>query len=941
METPQSHFGSIGEQTYQSLSNSENLIQLGDKQIEFTSPISKEMRKISFTCLQGDSPPKKLTLNIGKKTPLYHQIQKEFDSGNVAIKAILVKYISLLTGVHQTAGKKKVFAKFKEEECQTVLTGDKISNAQKLEEKHIREVKLKLSKLATTEKIQKVVAKALNPEKIYKAKEKIKQLKGDRDLPKDLEGKIEDLKMSRTLSEIKTKRKEILKEIQDIQEQEVESSQEIEKRKNSKRKTPERKKTADKPVIESKPVDIVAEKKGKLSEINQKLASLKNDSDISYTNLVVMEEEFDENRFPLNDFTQKFQEIKEQFNQLSQDNFSDIENDALSFNGKLEEFTSHLNDFRAIFEDRVSKKEPFNLLSQKVKDLKEEFDRAHSLSTPLPRWDRALIIKKQNELDAQIKDVFQDKKDLSYTYPKVDQLVSKLWDLKLPNHSEIDQKFEQMDQKVFNFTERFGNLENPSPQEYQTFLQEREDLIEEISYELYDSVASNYKHPEVLGLNDILLKMKFDPNLLNEPQDASPSSQPDMESLSSTQEQKFAQKVSLVNSDKENIMSKIPQDLKNLNKRELITLRIKIYDQKNRTEATRLELYKQAEDLNLLTEHALSSHGPHSSESYQRDSWCSKVFNQLREVDDLLEQKDQNLKKQIDTLDASIPSQAPNNSLHQEPGEVQNEPAGQVRESNIERILEKKNEYEVNIDFKADERSMQRNILNGIKGVAKIPNPRAINTTVGEYSRIHQQWKYDQHVDPRGDGNCGISAQTSILAEGLKQNVVDKQRVLRLMEDTKLFLDHCKIRDNKYIFEKVEEGEKILTQLLENPSRLDELINTHEKHQALIYFVRQMTLVATLANPEHYKSHEEYFNFLGDGVMGAAMGDAKTLAKFSENSDWSSSLIFFKSLGAVPQILINDGSSITEKKITPNEGDQVIKNACFYRGLGHFHAFYK
>lgn len=129
--------GHLGSEGYLQLSEG-NQVQLGEnKTLEFTKPSQLSISaleskgEISLSYTKGVGKAQKLSLKIGRQTPLFKQIQslsaKSTEEQSVLIKALVSKYAATLLGVHELGaeGARKVTATFNpQSECAKVLIGD-------------------------------------------------------------------------------------------------------------------------------------------------------------------------------------------------------------------------------------------------------------------------------------------------------------------------------------------------------------------------------------------------------------------------------------------------------------------------------------------------------------------------------------------------------------------------------------------------------------------------------------------------------------------------------------------------------------------------------------------------------------------------------------------------------------------------------------------------
>ena len=235
--------GHIGEGGYKSLKTSETF-SLGNKEIAFTSELSAQSiastGKISFSYKESSSAPaKKLSIEIGKKPPLFSQIQKLQDTPehSSAIKALLLKYIATLITVQEMGEKKieTVSAQFDaENKCSNLLLSE-ASSAQvpqeEIDEK-INTVKKDLSRLASSEKTQRTFAKALNPDAIYQARKEIQEKKKEAlnigveklELDQAIKGDFDKLKTSCTEELVGDLKENIFGNIDQLKEKKIAAS---------------------------------------------------------------------------------------------------------------------------------------------------------------------------------------------------------------------------------------------------------------------------------------------------------------------------------------------------------------------------------------------------------------------------------------------------------------------------------------------------------------------------------------------------------------------------------------------------------------------------------------------------------------------------------------------------------------------------------------------
>jgi hypothetical protein len=145
-------------------------------------------------------------------------------------------------------------------------------------------------------------------------------------------------------------------------------------------------------------------------------------------------------------------------------------------------------------------------------------------------------------------------------------------------------------------------------------------------------------------------------------------------------------------------------------------------------------------------------------------------------------------------------------------------------------------------------------------------------------------------VNPRGEGNCGMSTNCSILSEGLRQGKITGAKVGALVLKTTELMAKSGIADSEYCANKYRHGISILQELVLNPSagKLAHLTNSDSKHQALVYAVRMMTATAVIVNNEFMDQDtieagkQAYFGVLND---------------LGSNTDWESNHALFKELG--------------------------------------------
>ena len=176
MDSIQPHSGHLGFEGYKDLaSNAE--IKLGDgKEISFknsnelTAESIKNTKKISFSYREaGDSISKNVSINVGRNTPLYHQLTQG-ERRPEEIKALVLKYITALLDVHKMGeeGVKEISAQFsRDKDCSRVFAGGKEIADESgkreygLENKKVRTIREELTHLATSGKAEKIFRKSM------------------------------------------------------------------------------------------------------------------------------------------------------------------------------------------------------------------------------------------------------------------------------------------------------------------------------------------------------------------------------------------------------------------------------------------------------------------------------------------------------------------------------------------------------------------------------------------------------------------------------------------------------------------------------------------------------------------------------------------------------------------------------------------------------------
>lgn len=214
--TPQNPEG-LGYEGYKSLAKNQ-AIQIGDsKELtlknseQFTTESIKNTGKIFFSYSKPGSLPKNLSIKIGKKTPLYEKIQEltkkhPGSTSSPSIKALVLKHIEKLIKAHEIGGEGlvKVVAKFDtvHKQCTSVFSrGEDIGSKFVVKKRNIEK---QLSYLSTDEKVEKIIAKTLNHDAIYRAKKEIQALEKrafavgikDLDVTQAIDSDLNELKKS-------------------------------------------------------------------------------------------------------------------------------------------------------------------------------------------------------------------------------------------------------------------------------------------------------------------------------------------------------------------------------------------------------------------------------------------------------------------------------------------------------------------------------------------------------------------------------------------------------------------------------------------------------------------------------------------------------------------------------------------------------------------------
>lgn len=171
LDNSASHYEKSLDESIEVLKDGREITFIDSAQLTASSLL--ERGKISFNYSKENSPPKKISINIGKKTPLFEQIKKLENQGGgdqkIVVKKLLSKYIQTLLDAHEMAASavKKVSAQFAQGRCVKVSAegGDlsgKIRRRKKArvskEEKTIKEY---LSDLGGLEKVDKIFNKVV------------------------------------------------------------------------------------------------------------------------------------------------------------------------------------------------------------------------------------------------------------------------------------------------------------------------------------------------------------------------------------------------------------------------------------------------------------------------------------------------------------------------------------------------------------------------------------------------------------------------------------------------------------------------------------------------------------------------------------------------------------------------------------------------------------
>lgn len=247
-------------------------------------------------------------------------------------------------------------------------------------------------------------------------------------------------------------------------------------------------------------------------------------------------------------------------------------------------------------------------------------------------------------------------------------------------------------------------------------------------------------------------------------------------------------------------------------------------------------------------------------------------------------------------------------------------------------------------DYSRDEEEMRETIATGRElGVKRISRNKPLGDSSEEENL--KKLSYRRKVDPRGDGNCGISSECVLLAKGLEQGAVARGAVSSLSNKTRSLFESKLKRGNRYLFQRFLRGRRILEELMASPSEeeLIRLIDDHEDHQALIYFVRMMSITAMLSRGNHLRdiSALRRIECNGEKEIYHLMSSSysQSLAQHGAWIDRAPIVVFFKELGVSIDVVVNDGEDIYREYIHQGSS-RKIEGAALYRARGHFYVLY-
>jgi hypothetical protein len=263
-----------------------------------------------------------------------------------------------------------------------------------------------------------------------------------------------------------------------------------------------------------------------------------------------------------------------------------------------------------------------------------------------------------------------------------------------------------------------------------------------------------------------------------------------------------------------------------------------------------------------------------------------------------------------------------------------------------------------NFDFAQNETSIKENIrvANDAGGVKRIPRKRSLVHSFGSHSAERAKLQASiaaanvnltHDIDPRGDGNCMLSATSCILAEGLRQRTIQAADLRNLLGKTADLLAHNNMDANAYCTQKFAQGVGLLRQLMQNPStqNLSVLLNQHDDHQAFLYVMRMMTATAVIDS--------NYLATIGQGDEITGVVDPfvqdylsgphfSSLLQYSENADWQGSVAFFDKLNVGFDMFIKGGNQSAPNDYhysgTQNASGNKVDGIALLRTGGHYHA---
>ncbi|MGK0183076.1 MAG: hypothetical protein ACI9YB_002384 [Halioglobus sp.] len=267
-------------------------------------------------------------------------------------------------------------------------------------------------------------------------------------------------------------------------------------------------------------------------------------------------------------------------------------------------------------------------------------------------------------------------------------------------------------------------------------------------------------------------------------------------------------------------------------------------------------------------------------------------------------------------------------------------------------------------DFAQNERSMKNNIQRAASSgeVTRIPQKITLQNSFGspspQLARLQESIaaanvNLTHDINPRGDGNCMLSATGCILAEGLQQRKIQDADLTNLLRKTTQLLAHNNMDANAYCTQKFSQGVGILHQLMRNPSTLtlSALVDRHDDHQAFLYVMRMMSATAVIDNSylnSIRQIHSTNYGILPDEVDNyydlerAHKDHFSTLIRYSDNADWETSVAFFDQLNVGFDLFILGGRigepHNFQHNVTQNASENKVDGIALMRTGGHYHA---